>query len=71
MAARALQLLDDSPLVARTGVVIIQISPKERIGVAAVPLTFLALTDERRYGSTLLMFYQKKEATNVDTTTEA
>jgi len=41
--------------------VIIQIHPKERAGVAAVPLTSLALTDERRYGSTLLMFYTKKE----------
>src|SRR2546421_5098670 len=35
MAARALQLLDGSPFVAPTGVVIIQIHPKERPGVAA------------------------------------
>ncbi|MFL5655934.1 MAG: hypothetical protein ACJ8CB_17370, partial [Ktedonobacteraceae bacterium] len=59
--ARALGLLDSSPLVARSGLVIIQIHPKERAGVAAVPLNSLALTDERRYGSTLLMFYTKKE----------
>jgi 16S rRNA (guanine966-N2)-methyltransferase len=72
MAAQALALLDSSPLVARTGLVIIQISPKERAGVVAVPLTHLALSDERRYGSTLLLFYAKKEeATNVDTITEA
>ncbi|MFL5588738.1 MAG: 16S rRNA (guanine(966)-N(2))-methyltransferase RsmD [Ktedonobacteraceae bacterium] len=61
MAARALGLLDSSPLIASSGLVIIQIHPKERAGVAAVPLTSLALTDERRYGSTLLMFYTKKE----------
>ncbi len=61
MAARALGLLDSSPVVARSGLVIIQIHPKERAGVAAVPLNSLALTDERRYGSTLLMFYTKKE----------
>lgn len=63
MAAKALQLLEGSPLIAGEGLVIIQIHPKERAGVAAVPLTHLALTDERRYGSTLLMFYTQKEKT--------
>lgn len=58
MAARALQLLDGSPLVAPGGLVIVQIHPKERAGVAAVPCTHLQLEDERRYGSTLLMFYR-------------
>lgn len=57
MAARALGLLDTSPLLTEEGLVIVQIHPKERPGVAAVPLTRLTLTDERRYGSTLLMFY--------------
>ena len=57
MAARALGLLDTSPLLTVEGLVIVQIHPKERPGVAAVPLTRLTLTDERRYGSTLLMFY--------------
>ena len=57
MAARALGILDTSPLVANAGLIIIQIHPKERDGVVAVPLTRLALTDERRYGSTLLLFY--------------
>ncbi|HEY6406380.1 MAG TPA: RsmD family RNA methyltransferase, partial [Ktedonobacteraceae bacterium] len=61
MAARALGILDSSPLVPRTGLIIIQIHPKERDAVVAVPLTRLALTDERRYGSTLLMFYTVKE----------
>jgi 16S rRNA (guanine966-N2)-methyltransferase len=58
MAARALQLLDNSLLVPETGLVIVQIHPKERSVVAAAPLTRLSLTDERRYGSTLLMFYE-------------
>jgi 16S rRNA (guanine966-N2)-methyltransferase len=58
MAARALQLLDHSRLVQDTGMVIVQIHPKERPVLAAVPLTRLTLTDERRYGSTLLMFYE-------------
>jgi 16S rRNA (guanine966-N2)-methyltransferase len=73
MAARALALLDGSPLVPETGLVIVQIHPKERPELAAVPLTRLALVDERRYGSTLLMFYEvsnKEQSTNVDTTTE-
>jgi 16S rRNA (guanine(966)-N(2))-methyltransferase RsmD len=58
MGARALALLDSSPLVADNGMVIVQIHPKERAGVAAVPCQRLTLTDERRYGSTLLMFYR-------------
>jgi len=58
MAARALGLLDSSPLVPDNGLVIVQIHPKERPGVAAVPCQRLKLTDERRYGSTLLMFYR-------------
>ena len=61
MAARALGMLDSSPLMSRTGLVIVQIHPKERAGVVAVLLTRLTLTDERRYGSTLLMFYEIKE----------
>jgi 16S rRNA (guanine966-N2)-methyltransferase len=59
MAARALTMLDTSPLVATPGLVIIQIHPKERPGVAAVQCQYLHLTDERRYGSTLLMFYRR------------
>ncbi len=72
MAARALQLLDDSLLVSDTGLVIIQIHPKERPVVAAVPLKRLMLTGERRYGSTLLMFYEVNEekSTDVDTVSE-
>ena len=58
MAARALALLDTSPLVSEKGLVIVQIDPKEREGISAVPCTRLVLTDERRYGNTLLMFYR-------------
>jgi len=58
MAARALALLDKSSLIPDTGLVIVQIHPKERPELAAVPLACLVLVDERRYGSTLLMFYE-------------
>lgn len=58
MAARALGILDTSPLLADDGLVIVQIHPKERPGVVAIPLSRLALTRERRYGSTLLMFFE-------------
>jgi len=57
MAARALGMLDGSPLLAEDGLVIVQIHPKERPGVAAVLLKRLAQIDERRYGSTLLQFF--------------
>ena len=57
MAARALHLLDYSRLVPNTGMVIVQMHPKERSVVMAVPLTRLVLIDQRRYGSTLLLFY--------------
>jgi 16S rRNA (guanine966-N2)-methyltransferase len=56
LAARALALIDSSTLIAEDGLVIVQIHPKERSGVAAVECQHLVLTDERRYGSTLLMF---------------
>lgn len=58
MAARAMRLLDRSPLVPASGLVIVQIHPKERAGIVAIPYTRLQLTDERRYGSTLLLFYR-------------
>ena len=60
LAARALVLIDSSTLVAKDGLVIVQIHPKERVGIAAVECQQLVLTDERRYGSTLLMFYQQR-----------
>jgi 16S rRNA (guanine(966)-N(2))-methyltransferase RsmD len=60
LAARALFLIDNSTLIAKEGLVIVQIHPKERAGVAAVECQQLVLTEERRYGSTLLMFYQQQ-----------
>lgn len=61
MAARALGILDSLPLVAENGLVIVQVHPKERPGVVAVPLNRLTQTDERRYGSTLLLFYKIRQ----------
>jgi 16S rRNA (guanine(966)-N(2))-methyltransferase RsmD len=61
MAARALALIDRSTLMAKDGLVIVQIHPKERAGIVATECQHLVLTDERRYGSTLLMFYQQYE----------
>ena len=66
MAARALGLLDTSPLLAEDGLAIVQIHPKERPGVAALDLSRLAQTDERRYGSTLLMFYKIRKLEEED-----
>lgn len=66
MAARALEILDTSPLVTEHGLVIVQIHPKERETVAAITCQRLALSDERRYGSTLLMFYRVKEEDKQD-----
>jgi 16S rRNA (guanine966-N2)-methyltransferase len=72
IAVRALKSLDSSPLLADSGLVIVQIHPKERAGVAAVALSRLVLADERRYGSTLLMFYKvnKEKESSIDTTAE-
>ena len=66
LAARALGLLDTSPLLAGDGLVIVQIHPKERPAVVAVPLRRLVLSDERRYGSTLLLFYALKKEDRID-----
>ncbi|BCL82593.1 RsmD family RNA methyltransferase [Ktedonobacteria bacterium brp13] len=67
MAARALRMLDaeavntENGLLAKEGQIIIQIHPKERPGIVAVECEHYALTDERRYGSTLLLFYRRHE----------
>lgn len=59
MAARALERLDRAPISAPGGLVIVQIHPRERPDIAAVALTRLRLYDERTYGSTLLMFFER------------
>jgi 16S rRNA (guanine(966)-N(2))-methyltransferase RsmD len=43
------------PLLSNESLVIVQIHPKEH---TLLPLTHLALTDQRHYGSTLLCFYE-------------
>jgi len=57
--ARALVALDGGDLVASDGAVIVQIHPKEH---HEVPLRRLRLVEERRYGSTILLFYEPGEA---------
>ena len=58
MAARALAQLDAAPLTEPGGLVIAQIHPRERGELDALALTRLRRYDERRYGSTLLFFYE-------------
>jgi 16S rRNA (guanine966-N2)-methyltransferase len=58
MAARALAQLDAAPLTEVGGLVIVQIDPRERKDVDAMTLRRLAPIDERRYGGTLLIFYE-------------
>ncbi|RME47556.1 MAG: 16S rRNA (guanine(966)-N(2))-methyltransferase RsmD [Caldilineae bacterium] len=54
---RALERLDDHPaLLAPEGIAIAQIHPKEFEDLA---LTHLTLYDRRRYGSTMLCFYER------------
>ncbi len=57
LALRAFKQLDAAPLTEPGGLVIIQIHPKERIELATLIPRHLRLSDERRYGSTLLLFY--------------
>jgi 16S rRNA (guanine966-N2)-methyltransferase len=62
MAARALAQLDVAPLTDVGGLVIAQIAPRERRDLDALALRTLAPIDERRYGSTLLIFYEHSDA---------
>jgi 16S rRNA (guanine966-N2)-methyltransferase len=57
MAANVVRDLDASPLTRPGGLVVAQIDPRERGDFAPLMLRHLALSDERRYGSTLLLFY--------------
>ena len=58
MAARTLVQVDSEPPIRQGGLVIVQIDPRERGDLTALNLPRLRLTDERRYGSTLLVFYE-------------
>jgi len=64
MAAKALVQLDSSPLTEPDGLVIIQIHPQERAELDTLTLKHLRRYDERRYGSTLLLFYTHDEESN-------
>lgn len=57
LARQALTQLDSAPLTEPDGLVIVQIHPQERGEVDNLPLTRLRRYDERKYGSTLLLFY--------------
>ncbi|MEO7000534.1 MAG: 16S rRNA (guanine(966)-N(2))-methyltransferase RsmD [Ktedonobacterales bacterium] len=58
MAARAFTQLDTAPVTIPGSLVIAQIDPKERGELATLALRNLRLYDERRYGNTLLRFYE-------------
>jgi 16S rRNA (guanine(966)-N(2))-methyltransferase RsmD len=64
MAVEALTQLDASPLTEPDGLVIVQIHPQERAELDALTLKRLRRYDERRYGSTLLLFYTHDEETH-------
>ncbi|HEX6543397.1 MAG TPA: 16S rRNA (guanine(966)-N(2))-methyltransferase RsmD [Ktedonobacterales bacterium] len=61
LAARALAQLDAAPLTEPDGLVIVQIHPQERASLDALSLKRLRRYDERKYGSTLLLFYTHDE----------
>ena len=61
MAGRALAQLDAQPLTEPGGLVIVQIDPRERKDADALELHTLAPIDERRYGGTLLIFYEHSD----------
>lgn len=62
MAARAVAQLDAQPLTSPGGLVIAQVHPRERDDFAPLTLQRLRLYDERRYGATLLLYYEHTEA---------
>ncbi len=71
MAARALEQLDTEPLTEAGDLVIAQIHPRERGELDALTTGRLRRYDERRYGSTLLLFYEDEGAAASESATEA
>lgn len=61
MASKALEILDTLQLSSEDGIVIIQIHPRERSEFVNLILRNYHLKDERKYGSTLLMFYRRNK----------
>jgi len=57
LVPRVLLLLDELDLVADSGLVICQLDPREYVDV---PLEHFEIVDRRKYGSTLLVFYQRR-----------
>ncbi|SRR5579884_1315830 len=58
LAAKALRQIDAVPLTTPSGLVVVQVHPKERIDFMDLVPRSLRLVDERKYGSTLLLFYE-------------
>ena len=61
MWSEALLALDKRPLLAADGVIVAQIFPKE---FESLPLHRYTLADQRRYGSTMLCFYEYQTDAN-------
>lgn len=66
MASRALAHLDSHPLTGPGDLVIAQVHPRERAELDALKLRRLRRFDERRYGSTLLVYYEHGDAQSAD-----
>jgi len=68
--SETLLALDRHPLLTRRGVIVVQIFPKEYEPLA---LEHYTLLDQRKYGSTLLCFYEHKDesASGPETATES
>jgi 16S rRNA (guanine(966)-N(2))-methyltransferase RsmD len=60
MAARAMAQVERLPLTEPGALAIVQIFPKERVDLDQLPLRVFRQVDERRYGSTLLLFYEHR-----------
>ncbi len=60
MAAKALAQVERLPLTEPGALAIVQIFPKERVDLDQLPLRTFRQVDERRYGSTLLLFYEHR-----------
>lgn len=62
LAAKALAQVEQLPLTEPGALAIVQIFPKERVDFDHLPLRKFRQVDERKYGSTLLLFYEHRSA---------
>ena len=62
LAAKALAQVEQLPLTEPGSLAIVQIFPKERVDFDHLPLRKFRQVDERKYGSTLLLFYEHRSA---------